>query len=289
MNANQNQLYKDVEFLTKVDPPRNHMHLDSLEAVCDYLKQEIKLAGGDPREQTWTVQGHTYKNIIVSYQPEQTQKLVVGAHYDVCGNQPGADDNASAVAGLLECIRLTFKNQPALNYGIEFVAYSLEEPPYFGTENMGSYIHAKSLFEEKTAVMGMICFEMIGYFSDEPNSQPYPNAELAAIYPNIANFIVIVGTDKYHDFNTHFHQKMLPGAQLDVQMISFPPENTLAGLSDQRNYWIFDYPALMINDTSFLRNPHYHEATDTIDKLDFEKITAVVNAAYRAITHLSHD
>ena len=228
-------------------------------------------------------------NILVSYLPEKTKKLIVGAHYDVCGEQPGADDNASAVAGLLECIRLTFEEQPDLDYGIEFVAYCLEEPPFFGSEKMGSYIHAKSIHASQMDVMGMICFEMIGYFSDEPSSQPYPNEALASLYPSTANFIVVVGTQKHHAFNQHIHELMLPGAQIDVQMISFPLDNALAGLSDQRNYWEFGYPALMINDTSFLRNPNYHESTDTIDTLDFAKMTAVVNAAYRAITHMNHD
>jgi len=287
VQANLDQIYKDVDFLTKINPPRNFQNMSSLAAVCDYIKYEIKLAGGEPKEQTWTAQGETYTNIIVSYLPEKEEKLIVGAHYDVCGNQPGADDNASAVAGLLESIRIIFQQQPDLDYGIEFVAYCLEEPPFFGTDEMGSYIHAKSLHDANTPVIGMICFEMIGYFSDEPNSQTYPTEALAAIYPSTANFIVVVGTEKYHDFNSLVHVRMLPEARIDVQLISFPDSNnSLSALSDHHNYWRFGYPALMINDTSFIRNPHYHESTDTIDTLDFEKMTAVIDAVYNAITHL---
>ena len=287
MKAQQSRLYQDVEFLTSVDPPRNCGNIESLEKVCDYIKEEIKAAGGKPEEQCWEAGDHKYKNIITSYNSDKQKRLVVGAHYDVCGNQPGADDNASAVAGLLECIRLIFEHQPELDYRIDFVAYCLEEPPFFGTEKMGSYVHAKSIHDANADVIGMICFEMIGYFSDEPNSQSFPSPELAAIYPSTANFIVVVGIEEFRAFNELVHEKMSKDAQIDVQVISFPPNaDGLAGLSDHSNYWRFGYQALMINDTSFIRNPHYHENSDTIDTLDFPKMTAVVDAAYNAIIQM---
>ncbi|MEL6847968.1 MAG: M28 family peptidase, partial [Bacteroidota bacterium] len=221
-----------------------------------------------------------------SYQPHKTKRLVVGAHYDVCGDQPGADDNASAVAGLMETARMVFEAQPELDYRIDFVAYCLEEPPYFGTEHMGSYVHAKSLADDGAELIGMICYEMIGYFSDEPGSQPFPIPELAPYYPSVANFIIVVGIAEYLAFNQRVHQLMAEDAGIDVQVIHFPEANSLAGLSDQMNYWNFGYPALMINDTSFVRNPHYHQKTDTIDTLDFDKMTEVVNAAYKAVIGL---
>jgi Zn-dependent M28 family amino/carboxypeptidase len=208
----------------------------------------------------------------------------VGAHYDVCGEQPGADDNASAVAGLLELVRMVHQRQPLLDYRIDFVAYCLEEPPFFGTASMGSYIHARSLNDSGVKVMGMISLEMIGYFSDQPNSQPFPSPELAQRYPSTANFIIVVGIKKYEAFNEKVHKAMANGAGIDVQLIHFPAEDSLAGLSDQRNYWKFNYPALMINDTAFVRNPNYHTRNDTIDTLDFVKMAEVVNAAYNAIT-----
>lgn len=283
MKANQERIYGDVAFLTGVEPARNHENLEVLEQVCDYLKKEFVAMGGQPEEQSWTAGGNTYKNIICSYNSSKTKRLVVGAHYDVCGDQPGADDNASAVAGLLESARLVFANKPELDYRIDFVAYCLEEPPYFGSELMGSYIHAKSLHEQKADVLGMICFEMIGYFSDEPGSQPFPSPELAKLYPNTANFIIVVGLDKYGPFNQHVHGLMAKDSDIDVQVINFGQSEGLAGLSDQRNYWKFGYQALMINDTSFIRNPNYHEKTDTIDTLDFPKMTEVINSSYRAI------
>jgi Zn-dependent M28 family amino/carboxypeptidase len=288
MTASKEILYQHVQFLTSVTPPRNYLNTVGLEKVCTYLKDEFQNMKAQPEEQTWTAEGRKYKNIIASYNAHKTKRLVVGAHYDVCGDQPGADDNASAVAGLLETARLLFAQKPALDYRIDFVAYCLEEPPFFATQNMGSYVHAKSLYDSKADVMGMICYEMIGYFSDAPASQNFPSPEFAKRYPTTGNFIIVVGIEEYSDFNTKVCELMKKEASLDVQVISFAPgfSSEYAGLSDQRSYWAFSYPALMINDTSFLRNPHYHQASDTIDTLNFDKMAAVVDSAYSAITQL---
>ncbi len=158
MKARKDRLYKDVDFLTSIKPERNFQNLKSLQGVCDYLKKEFISMGATPEEQTWIAEGAEYKNIIASYNSAKERRLIVGAHYDVAGNQPGADDNASAVAGLLETARLVFADKPALDYRIDFVAYCLEEPPFFGTDLMGSYVHAKSLNDSNADVIGMICY-----------------------------------------------------------------------------------------------------------------------------------
>ena len=285
--TNTQNLYNHVDFLTSLRPYRNYQNLGSLQQCVEYICEQFEGYGFTPRLQPWETRGNTYNNVIASYQPEKPKKLIVGAHYDVCGDQPGADDNASAVAGLLETARLIAENQPNLDYGIELVAYCLEEPPFFLTKSMGSYVHAQSLFDAQTDVLGMICYEMIGYFSEEPNSQPFPIPELAELYPSVGNFIIVVGIDEYQSFVNQVHQLMAKDANIDVQKISFPDADDLAGLSDHRNYWGFGYPALMINDTSFIRNDNYHKPSDTIDTLDFDKMTAVVDASYQAIVNLS--
>jgi hypothetical protein len=151
---------------------------------------------------------------------------------------------------------------------------------------MGSYVHAKSLHEKKTEVIGMISLEMIGYFSDAPESQPFPSPELAKLYPHTGNFIIVVGIEKYKTFNEKVHRLMSEDAGIDVQLIHFPDASGLAGLSDQRSYWRFGYQALMINDTAFLRNPNYHLRSDTIDTLDFEKMKEVINSTYKAVVNM---
>ena len=286
VTAKTSRLYSDVAQLTSISPARNVYHHESLEAAALYIELEFKNAGYIPTQQIWQAGNETYKNIIATYQPEKQSRLIIGAHYDVCGDQPGADDNASAVAGLLELARMLFANKPNLDYRVDFVAYSLEEPPFFGSADMGSYVHARSLHEEGVDVLGMICLEMIGYFSDVPGSQPFPSQELAKRYPDTANFIIVVGIEKHHAFNDKVHQLMKQEAAIDIQVIHFPTGESLAGLSDQRNYWKFGYPALMVNDTAFIRNPNYHTKQDTIETLDFPKMTAVVDAVYHAITNM---
>jgi hypothetical protein len=286
MEAQKNRLYNDVKFLTDLRPYRNYLNLDSLAEVCLYIKEQFTKAGLLIEEQKWIADGREYTNIIGIYNKDKVKRLIVGAHYDVCGNQPGADDNASAVAGLLETARLIGSNKPNIDYRIDFVAYCLEEPPFFGTQEMGSFVHAKYLYENNIEVIGMICYEMIGFFSDKPNSQPFPDIKMAKIYPSTGNFIVVVGIISHKKFNDKVHSLMMKNSKIDVQVISFPSGDGLAGLSDQRNYWHFGYSALMINDTSFLRNPNYHLPSDTIETLDFVKITEVVNSSYNAIIEI---
>ena len=129
----------------------------------------------------------------------------------------------------------------------------------------------------------MICYEMIGYFSEEPGSQHFPDSGLAKLYLDTGNFIIVVGITKFEEFNHKVYSLMVDNSAIDIQIVNFPSSNYLAGLSDQRNYWEFGYNALMINDTSFARNPHYHQASDTINTLDFNKMTEVVNSTYNAV------
>ena len=292
MKAQKDRLYGDVKFLTELKPYRSYQNLKSLELTVQYIKDVFITSELKVKEQKWIADDKEYTNVIAVYNEGKTKRLIVGAHYDVCGDQPGADDNASAVAGLLETARLLSAQKPEIDYSIELVAYCLEEPPFFGTEYMGSYVHAKSLYEEEVDVIGMICYEMIGYFSDEPNSQPFPIPELAQLYPSVANFIIVVGIEQYEEFNENVRKLMSENSEIDVQVISIPSGSELAGLaglSDQRNYWAFDYKALMINDTSFVRNPNYHLPSDTIETLDFNKMTEVVNGAYNAIIKIGQN
>lgn len=282
MKAKKERLYQHVKFLTTLRPFRNYQNLESLEEVCRYLKSEFSKYGLHGSEQTFDVGGAEYKNILASYKPEQRRRMIVGAHYDVCGDQPGADDNASAVAGLLEVARMVAEAQPSIDYRIDFVCFCLEEPPFYATENMGSHVHAESINKFKSDVIGLINFEMIGYFHN--GDQEYPDARLREMYPEKANFIAVVGKQLYHEFNRKVYELMKVDAGIDVQMIDHPMVEHLAGMSDQRSYWEFGIPALMINDTSFIRNPNYHEMSDDIDTLSFEQMEEVVTCAYNAIT-----
>lgn len=287
MPADQSRLHADAAFLTNLHPARTYRNLDSLNQAADYIKGCFQKLSGTVAEQTFTADRRLYRNIIASFGPPEAERIIVGAHYDVCGEQPGADDNASAVAGLLETARLLHQSRAPLRHRLDFVAYPNEEPPYFATEHMGSAVHAKSLHANKIKVRAMICYEMIGYFSDQPGSQHFPNEALARLYPSTGNFIVVVGKTGQEQFTQHVQQLMRPHAgTLDVQRINLPETLGLVGLSDHRSYWPYGYNAVMINDTAFLRNPNYHQPTDTIQTLDFARMAQVVDGVFGALLAL---
>ena len=286
-NAQANRMKEDVRFLTEIRPFRNYENIESLEKVVSYIKEQLSNINVGHAEQKWLAEENEYKNILCSYQPQKQKRLIMGAHYDVCGDTPGADDNGSAVSGLLETIRLVFESKPELDYGIDFVFYCLEEPPFFGTKQMGSYVHAKSVSKNKSNIIGMICYEMIGYFSDEKNSQDFPMPGLNLIYPSRGNFIMTVGIPEYESFNKKVFKGMKKKSKVPVYNFSHRLGRSLASMSDQRNYWKFDIPALMINDTSFMRNDNYHKLSDDMETLDYDKMSEVINSMMRCLISLN--
>jgi hypothetical protein len=192
--------------ITKTKNYRNYQNIEQLNEIAKYIHTDFLNYSDSVYYQKFEVNGIVYKNVICSFGTENTKRIVVGAHYDVCGNQEGADDNASGVIGLLELARqlkgIKLKNR------IDLVAYTLEEPPYFRTEFMGSFIHAKSLVDEKTEVYGMISLEMIAYFKDEKKSQTYPIGILKLIYGGKGNFITLVNKMYAGKFAREFSNKM---------------------------------------------------------------------------------
>ncbi|WP_205502131.1 M28 family peptidase [Rufibacter psychrotolerans] len=280
MPVQRDRLYADVQFLTSLNPPRSIGYPESLRKAEAYIEAEFCKLSGRVSKQALH-QG--FHNLILSYGPEQGERVIIGAHYDVCDDTPGADDNASAVAGLLELARVVHEEAPEAKHRLDFVAFNFEEPPYFATEKMGSAVHARSLKRDKVDVKLMICLEMIGYFTDKPNSQEFPHESLRKLYPSTGNFIVVVGQAGQERTVKRVQQFMQEHSRIDVQSIAAPQGLPGVSLSDHRNYWAQGYQAVMINDTSFLRNPHYHQRTDTIDKLDFDKMVEVVRGVYAAM------
>ncbi len=175
--------------------------------------------------------------------------------------------------------------KPTLKYGIRLVAYTLEEPPFFRTEQMGSYIHAKSLKDSNVDVLGMVCLEMIGYFSDEKGSQDYPLGILKLFYPNKANFIAVVSNSSNRKLLRKTKRLMKQTGRIPVRSISAPSFVTGIDFSDHLNYWKFDYPGVMITNTAFYRNKNYHEHTDTPKTLDYDRMAKVVESVYWSVTN----
>lgn len=284
--VDKNYLKEIVAYLTEIDPPRNYLNTDSLNNAAQFIERRFTATGLETRRQSYETGGNEYHNVIAGYGENRERIFVVGAHYDVYGDQAGADDNASAIAGLLELSRLLAVNRPELDFSVELAAYSLEEPPYFRTKHMGSYVHAASLKKKEITVIGMISLEMIGYFDDRKGSQKYPLPFFKFFYPKAGDYIAVVGNIGSRDMVRKVRQYMLEGSEIDVQPWISPSIVPGVDLSDHRNYWKMGYKAVMITDTAFYRNPYYHTVLDRPETLDFEKMAEVVKGVYNAIINI---
>lgn len=278
LDVNKDKLYAHVDYLTRIEGYRHFANIKGLNQCAQYIYNAFTATQGRAAYQTFVANESSYHNVICRMGPENGPRIVVGAHYDTAGMQPGADDNASAVAGLLELVRILAPHQDQLAYGLEAVAYCLEEPPFFYTQHMGSRHHAKALHSQKVEVKEMICLEMIGYFSDAPNSQKFPLPFMRWFYPTTGNFIAVVSNMKNWSLVQQVKKDMQAGSALDVQSLNAPTFIFGVHLSDHSSYWKYGFPAVMITDTAFNRNPNYHQRSDTIDTLDFDRMAQVVKA-----------
>lgn len=283
-NADTILIKQHLVNITKTEKFRNHKNINQLNEIANYIKTSFQTYTDSITFQEFDVNGKTYKNVIASFGTEHKKRVIIGAHYDVCGNQKGADDNASGVIGLLELARMLKDKQ--LNYRIDLVAYTLEEPPHFKTEYMGSYIHAKYLKDNNIDIYGMLSVEMIGYFSDEKKSQTYPVGLLSLFYGNKGNYITLVRKFGSGKFARKFVKHYKKSKTINTKKFTGPKFLSGIDFSDHLNYWKFGFSALMITDTSFYRNFNYHEPTDTIETLDIKRMARVINGIYKTITTL---
>jgi hypothetical protein len=283
--VNSSKLKNHVKILAEDIFPRDSNHPQNLDRAASYIRERFIESHGAVIEQSFEVKGKTYRNIIASFGPRIGERIIVGAHYDTSGELPGSDDNASGVAGLLELAAM-LGNRP-LHKRVDLVAFSLEEPPYFNTEYMGSAIHAKSLKKQNVVVRMMISLEMIGFFIDAPNSQRFPLPLLDLAYPNQGNFICVVSKLGLGSFVRHTKKAMRMAAPLPVYSLNAPASSPGINLSDHINYWRQGYDALMITDTAFMRNARYHTAEDKPDTLDYKRMAMVVQGVYAAVLEIA--
>jgi hypothetical protein len=278
--ADAGQLEADVRFLAGINPPRSSAYRASLDRAATWVADSFEAAGCEPDEQEFTVDHVEYRNVICSFGPADAPRLVIGAHYDV-RDGPGADDNASGVAGILELARMIAAAKPVLEHRLDLVAYTLEEPPHFRSEEMGSHVHARGLVAEGAEVKLMVSVEMIGFYSDEPGSQSYPMGILEWLYPDRADFIGVVGGLLDRSSVARVKALMQVSDELSVYSINAPPLLTGVDFSDHWSYWQHGLPALMVTDTAFLRNPNYHRPTDTPETLDYRRMALAVDGLYQ--------
>lgn len=271
-----------VRFLSEKIGSRSYADLAQLNKSADYIEEKLVSYGCIVKRQSFTCMENTYHNIIGEVSGDKDSEiLVIGAHYDTVPGTPGADDNASGIAGLLELARLAEGN--SLSRTICFAAFTLEEPPFFRTRLMGSHVYAKSLHEDNANVSGMVSLEMIGYYCDRKGCQYYPFSFFKWFYPASGNFIAFVGNVLSKDYTRrvkHAFQQAVVLPVVSLNTVSLVPG---VDFSDHSSFWDFGYPAFMITDTAFYRNPNYHTAGDTADTLDYKRMALLISGLKSAV------
>ena len=281
--ASGKRLEQHVRTLAAMD---RHWTSPGLERAAHYIESQLKMIGLKPHNQIFRARERPFRNIIARLGPQSGPLVVVGAHYDTFGHLPGADDNASGVAGVLELARLLRAYESRLKVRVELAAWPLEEPPFFRTPSMGSYHHAAALMAKKVPVHSMISIEMIGYFSDAPNSQSFPIPMMQAMYPTVGRFITFVGRPQDAAVIGPMRATFKALGLIPTETVIAPASIQGIDFSDHLNFWAMGYPAMMLTDTSFFRNHHYHTSKDTPDRLDYVRMSAVVSSLAEAILRL---
>ena len=249
---------------------------NKIEATKNYIVSCLEDLGYAPILQNYKYDGEVYSNVIASIKGEThpDETVVFGAHYDTVYGTPGADDNASAVAVLLEICRALKDYSPGKT--LKMIFFTLEEPPLFRSKFMGSYVYAREAKRKGEDINAMVCLEMVGYYDDKKGAQSFPLPFMSLIYPSTPNFIAIVGNLKSKSLVERIKDSLNKGSNIPVETISTVSFVPGIDFSDHRSFWKMGYPAVMVTDTAFYRNPNYHNEADTIDTLNFDKMSSLL-------------
>ncbi|MCX6143348.1 MAG: M20/M25/M40 family metallo-hydrolase [Ignavibacteriales bacterium] len=277
-----------VETLAGEYPSRHGSNPTVLNGAASFIEQEFISLGYQVQSQWYESDGLQVRNIVVEKpgQHPADPSIVIGAHYDTVVGTPGADDNGTGIAGLIELSRLLKEHRNKRT--IRFVAFPHEEPPYFFTHRMGSRQYARNLKESGERVFAMLALEMIGYAGEGYRQlYPVPLMRILGRYPKDGNFIALVSNLKSTPLLSMVRKAMRQRGSVGVESLSAPGFIPPLFLSDHSSFWKYGFPALMITDTAFLRNPHYHSSTDTADTLNYEFLAKVVDTVAAAVLALN--
>jgi aminopeptidase YwaD len=258
-------------------------HYRELEQAAQYIEREFLKSGWEVKEDRFQWEGRSYKNIVAEKKgtTSPNRVFILGAHYDTVPGSLGADDNASAIAVLLEVAR-NIQTVP-LGCTVRLIAFSLEECDYIGSTH---YVESLKKGEEK--ILGMIALEMVGFTGPGQDYPPYLNPKY---YPNVGDFIAIVGNERSKELLEkvcQFFKTYIPQLPLEFLIVPGNGEGMEeVRLSDHSTFWDRGFPALMITDTAFLRNPNYHLASDTMETLNFEFVQKVAIGVYFSVVELA--
>jgi Zn-dependent M28 family amino/carboxypeptidase len=279
-------LKKHVSYLAGTIGERNISTYKALQDTAQYIEDALKAQGYQVESQEYATETKKVRNLIAEIHggDKASEIVVIGAHYDTVYFCPGADDNTSGVAALLELARLLKDSHPART--LRFVAFVNEEPPYFQTANMGSLVYAKRAHQRNENIVAAISLETIGMYSDAEGSQHYPSG-FGLLYPSKGNFIGFVG-----NLSSRALVREVVGAFRETT--SFPSEGSAVpaaipgvGWSDHWSFWQEGYPAIMVTDTAPFRNPHYHQPTDKPDTLDYDRMARVTRGLVKVVLRIA--
>ena len=258
-------------------PARSERHFlrpRALAAAADYIDAAWHAQGYVPERETFTVNGVNCANVVITRPGRLDELLLIGAHYDTVRGSPGADDNASGVAALLELSRAFTAVVPAVT--MRFVAFTNEEPPFFFTHQQGSVVHARAARALGERIALMISLEMLGYYDDRPGSQRYPPL-FRWFYPDRGNFLGFVSDLRSRGSMQRAAAAFRAASQLPLETCATFRWIPGVGWSDHAPFWRQGYRAFMVTDTAFHRNPNYHTADDRPPTLDYGRFAAAVN------------
>jgi Zn-dependent M28 family amino/carboxypeptidase len=255
---------------------RNLWSYGALERAAQYISTQLTTSGYTARRQTFDLAKLPLSNVeaVLEGTARAAEIVIIGAHYDTVAGCPGANDNASGVAAVLELAqRFSGQSQPRT---IRFVAFVNEEPPFFQTAHMGSAVYANAARSRGDRVAGMLSLETMGYYSEEKGSQRYP-AAIAGLYPDVGNFIGFVSNLASVRLLLRARRAFRRRTSFPLQSAAVPAAIPGVGWSDHWAFWQAGYPAMMVTDTAPFRYPWYHTAEDTPDKLDYDRLALVVD------------
>jgi len=279
------RLESHVRTLCSHPAGRNYIEKKGLALARDYIAGQFRSSGYQVEFNVYQIADEDYANIEVTRLGEAhpDEIIVVGAHYDAVVGAPGANDNGSGVAALLE-LADRFKDA-VLPRSIRFVAFVNEEPPHFMTGTMGSDVYARQVARRKENIIAMYTLETIGYFRDDADSQHYP-PPFGLLYPNQGNFIAFVGNLRSRGLVTRSLGAFRAHATFPSEGIAAPAFIPGVNWSDHRSFWKQGYAAVMITDTALYRYPYYHMPQDTPDKVDYDRMVYVVQGLEKMLEDL---
>lgn len=281
----EQRLQLHVEKLASEIGERNVWRPKALHAAADYIRNSWQQLGYEVRAQGYEAKGVWSENLEIEIRggARANEIVLTGAHYDSVTGSPGADDNASGIATVLEIARLLSNIEPVRT--LRLVAFVNEESPFFYFSKMGSQVYARAARERNDDIHMMLSLEMLGCYSDQPGSQDYPPI-LRWFYPNRGNFIAFVSNLKSRRALREIAGAFATSSSFPFETLASPTFVPGVAWSDQLSFWQQGYQAVMVTDTAFYRYPHYHQSTDTAEKLSYARMARVVEGLAAALAGL---